>query len=341
MKFFAFIGRISPFVFAVFVPVFIALVWFNLGFLKPADSGAAEPAFIEIPEGASIEKVAEILLAGNLVRSGFAAKLLLSRAQKKQGSPLVFTSGEYEILPSLPPGQVISRIIQGETIKRNFRIKEGDTYHDIAESIAQAGLFPKEEMIQAMTRRSLLLKLKLNAGIPEGYFLPGEFTFAKPVTPEHVFETMIKKSQEEFEGAFPNVSERLEKLQLDLYELLTLASIIEKEGSNLEVKKIISSVYHNRLALQLPFESDHILAYYLKKPVQNITPGDRDVQGPYNTFLRSGFPATPVCTPGKDSISAALFPVRTEFLYFTKDPKGANNFSHTLEEHRKKLAKKK
>jgi UPF0755 protein len=342
MKFFAFIGRISPFVFAVFVPVFIALVWFNLGFLKPVDKDSKELVSVEIPRNATIDDVADVLSSQNLIRSSFAGTLLLKRAKKKQGlDALVFTEGEYEISQSLTPAEVISKVLQGDTIKRSFKISEGDTFYDIAQSIEDSGLFTKDEMLRAMTNRSKLVTLKLNAGIPEGYFLPGEFVFSKPITPEQVFETMIKRSREDFEKSFTNISKRLEELSIDLYQLLTLASIIEKEAKSVEMKKLVSSVYHNRLLLQVPLESDHILAYYLKKEVSAVTTADREAPGPYNTFLKSGLPATPICTPGKESISAVIFPTRSEYLYFVPPPENVKLFSYTLDEHLEKLKSRK
>ncbi len=336
MKFLAFIGRTAPFVFAVFVPVFLALVLFNVWFLKPADKFSTELIPVEIPKDASVEQVADILASRNLVRSRFATRILLNRIQKKQETPLTIVEGEYEISPALTPSEVLSHVLEGKTIKRTFRIKEKDTYFDIAAAIERSGLFPKETMLQVMRRRDLLIKLRLNAGIPEGYFLPGEFTFSKPITPEAVFETIIKKSQEDFNASFPTRQNRLEKLYLDTYQLLILASIIEKEGSTTEMKKLISSVYYNRLMLQMPFESEEVLAYALEKGVNEVSLQDRTVAGPYNTFLRWGLPATPICTPGKDSISASLFPTRSEYLYFLPNPGTTADFSYTLDEHRQK-----
>lgn len=338
MKFFAFIGRFSIFIFAAFLPVFIALVWFNVVFLKPYDKSAEVPVSVEIPKNASIDEVAEVLAESGAIRNSFAGKFLLQRIQKKHETPLVIKEGEYEILPSLTPSEVLEQILESKTVKRTFRITEGDTFHDIAESIEKAGLFAKDVMVKAMTQRGTMLKLKLNAGIPEGYFLPGEFTFSKPITPEQVFESMIKRSQQEFDRSFENIGRRLERMHLDYYQLITLASILEKEGGSLEMKKLISSVYHNRLALQVPLESDEVLAYGLKKKSQDITPRDRDIRGPYNTHSLSGLPATPICTPGKDSLSAALFPTRSDFLYFLPKPNSPSNFSYRLDEH---LAKQK
>lgn len=340
MKLFIYIGRIAPFLLAIFVPVFIALVLFNLWFLKPAVPGSMELYSVEVKNGDGIKEVAESLSLSGLVRSSFAARILLGRIEKKQGKTLDVPEGEYEISPALSPSQVINRLVEGRTIQRKFRINEGDTYQDIAASIEASGLFSKETMLQVMKKRDLLIKLRLSAGIPEGYFLPGEFTFSKPITPEKIFETLIRKSQVDFDESFPNILGRIEKLYLDFYQLLTLSSIIEKEGGSQEIKKLVSSVYHNRLILQMPLETDITLAYYLDKKVSDVSPKDRIADGPYNTFKRVGLPVTPICTPGKESISSALFPARSEYLYFLPQPRTSEDFSLTLEEHLEKLKKR-
>jgi UPF0755 protein len=340
MHFLALIGRISPFIFAVLAPVFLFLVWFNLGFLKPYDKSTTSLVAVEIPKDASIEDVARMLSDNGVVRSSFATKLLIKRIGKRMGKEISFLEGEYEVSPAEPPSRVVSHLMEGNTVKRSFTISAGETYRDIAQAIEDSALYPKEVILKAMTKRDLLLRLKLDAGIPEGYFLPGEFTFSKPVTPEEVVEKMIRESSAIFKAKFPDIGERIVKLDLDVYRLLTLASMLEKEGSTTEMRKNIASVYYNRIMLQMPFESYETMRYPMQDKTTQITNREIDVPGPYNTFLRWGFPASPICTPSIDSIDAALFPSQTEFLYFVPNPSSIKDFSLTFNEHQNKLKKK-
>jgi UPF0755 protein len=340
MQFLVFIGKISPFLLAVLTPMFLFLAWFNLGFLKPYDETVKSLVVIEIPKNAEIEEVAKLLVENEVVRSSFATKLLFTRIGKKMDREFSILEGEYELSPAEPPSRVVSHIMEGNTIKRSFKIHASQTFRDICQAIEDSGLYPTEVMLQAMTKRDLLLKLKLDAGIPEGYFLPGNFTFSKPITPEEVVEKMIRESSAIFKNKFPNVGERINKLDLDIYRLLTLASMLEKEGSTIEMRKNIASVYYNRIMLQIPFESYETIRYSMDNKDAKITNREMDTPGPYNTFLRSGFPASPICTPSIESIEAALYPSQTEFLYFSPNPSSISDFSLTYNQHKKKLKNK-
>ena len=135
MHFLAFIGRLSPFIFAVLLPVFLFLVWFNLGFLKPYDKNATSLVAIEITKDASIEEVARMLADNGVVRSSFATKLLIKRIGKRMGNEISFLEGEYEVSPAEPPSRVVSHLMEGNTIKRSFKINAGETFRDIAQAI--------------------------------------------------------------------------------------------------------------------------------------------------------------------------------------------------------------
>lgn len=335
------IGNIAPYYLAITIPIFIALVIINLIFLRPADVGSKDSITIEIPEETNLEKIADLLAEKSIVRSAFGTSYLLKKAEAKSGGTFKINPGEYELSPALSPKKIIEKLKEGDKIIRTFTIRTGQTYEEVANSIAESGLFEKPEILSAMTKRSLMIKLRLGAAHPEGYFLPGNYTFSRPITAEKVVESLILSSQGDLTTKIPEFTDRAKSLKLTNYDILILASLLEKTGFTDSEKTKISSVYHNRLALYMPLENEKALLYY-KKSIPNYTLQESDKlnPGPYNTYVKPSLPATPICNPSLESIRAALFPADTEFLYFFRDRKNELVFSLDEKTHKEKFSKR-
>jgi len=336
MRFLSFIGRLSPFLLAVLVPLFLASLLFNLSFISPVDPDSQILISVEIPERVSHEELADILAERGLVRSAFGTKHVINKISKKKGENIKFKHGEYEISPALSPHDVIEKLLSGQTITRNFIVLAGLTFDDVAKRISDAGLAEKDDILKAMKKRDLLIRLRVGAGIPEGYFIPGGYTFTKPISPEAIIEELIKKGNDKIAKKFPNLNKRLEELKIDYYTMLIMASMIELESNSPEVKAKIASVFYNRYLLEMPIKSVPALAYFKKVSVEKISEADTKSPNPYNTFLTSKLPATPLCASSLESIDIALNPETTDFLYYFKDSSGEFYFSKTQKEHEEK-----
>ncbi|HMO17977.1 MAG TPA: endolytic transglycosylase MltG [Oligoflexia bacterium] len=338
MKFLVLIGKASPFILGTAVPIFLVLLWLNLSFFRPVDPGSSDLRYVEIPSGASSKDIASLLSQSSLVSSSFAARFILDRKLSKENLAVedLIPPGEYEISPSLPPKKVIEALTKSNRISRTFEVLPGMEYFDIAKEINKSGLFGKEETLKAMTKREILIRLKVEASIPEGYILPDSYTFSKPLTPQEMVEKLIHLSAKNLLNKFIYFNERTNDLYLDKHKILTLASIIEKESPEPAFRKKISAVYHNRYLLGLPLESTAALQYGLKTnrpPSQD----EKNAPGPYNTFIINNFPASPICTPSFESIEAALHPDESLALYFFRNKNGEFEFSEKLSDHKLKI----
>lgn len=336
MRFLSFIGRISPFLLAVLVPLFLTSLWFNLSFISPVDPDSQILISVEIPERINAEKVANILVERGLVRSAFGTKHVINKISKKRGQDINFKHGEYEISPALSPNDVIEKLLSGQTITRNFIVLAGITFEDVAKRISDSGLAEKDDILKAMKKRDLLIRLRVGAGMPEGYFIPGGYTFTKPITPEEIIEELVKKGNEKISKKFTSLNKRLEELKIDYYTILIIASMLELESNSPDVKAKIASVFYNRYLLEMPLQSVPALAYFKKTSVENISEADTKSPHPYNTFLSHKLPATPLCASSLESIDIALNPQTTDFLYYFKDTSGEFHFSRTFKEHQDK-----
>lgn len=319
------IGRIAPYYLAISIPIFIILILNSLLFIRPIDKDSKEMISFEIENDSGKGEIASMLSQKGIVRSSTALAFLLKREESKRESELILHPGEYQLSPALSPKQLATGLFDLEKISRTFSIKAGDNYKEVAQSISKSGLFTAEEILNAMTQRALLIKLRLSAGIPEGYFLPGSYTFAKPVTAEEIVESIIKSSSASIKSKIPSINERASGMKLDMYQVLTIASLIEKEGLSEAEKKNFASLLLNRLALDMPMESVPALNYginILRGTNNPLTESDRTNNNPYNTFIKAKLPATPICSSSIESIQAVLFPNNTNYIYFKRTPEG-------------------
>ncbi|MEN3045987.1 MAG: endolytic transglycosylase MltG [Candidatus Hydrothermales bacterium] len=174
----------------------------------------------------------------------------------------------------------------------------------------------------------------------EGYLFPDTYFLSYNLSPKEIISIFIKRLFEVLkELKYDSIKE---KLDLDLNQILTLASIIEKEATYDFEKKIISSVYYNRLKKGIPLQADPTIQYLLPEPIFPLPKKFLKISSPYNTYINKGLPPGPICSPGKASIEAALYPLNTDFLYFVSKGDGTHIFARTYKEHlkNKKIAKK-
>ncbi|MEN3044069.1 MAG: endolytic transglycosylase MltG [Candidatus Hydrothermales bacterium] len=173
----------------------------------------------------------------------------------------------------------------------------------------------------------------------EGYLFPDTYILSYYLSPKEILLVFIKRLFEVLKEL--NYDSVKDKIGLNLNQVLTLASIIEKEAIYDFEKKIISSVYHNRLKKNIPLQADPTIQYLLPEPLFPLPIKFLKIISPYNTYINKGLPPAPICSPGKASIEAALYPSETDYLYFVAKGDGTHIFAKTYKEHikNKKLAK--
>jgi len=292
----------------------------------PAELEAPQQEIL-IPRGSSFKEVVQILKEGGLLRHPLPFFLygeLTGRAQR-------IRAGEYRLSAALSPLEIMARLVEGRVILRKVTIPEGLTFRQIALLLKGQGIIEDEgDFLRLCRDPSFAHSLGVEARGLEGYLFPDTYLFSRGLGAQEVIRAMVANFHRIWR---PEFSERAKELGLTDYEVLILASIIEKETSRPEERPLISAVFHNRMRRRMPLQSDPTVIYGLEDFDGNLTREDLRCPTPYNTYLFVGLPPTPICNPGRDSILAALYPAPVDYLYFVSRNDGTHHFSSTLREH--------
>jgi UPF0755 protein len=302
-----------------------------LFFTSPAIS-SENPTFVVIPENSSPEQIGTILTENNLIRNSFVAEILIEKQLKNLEEVPTIQGGEYEIAPKSLPSEIIRSILKGRPILRVFNTKAGMTIADVCDAIAASGLFQREEIEHALTSSQILIKRNIPASTAEGYLIPAERSYTKPIEANVVVEALLKAGEMRRRDIFPELLEKAHDLGLDEFKIITISSLIEKSGATKEEdRKKISSIIHNRLIIGLPLEDEMALRYQSNDFTRPLSPEELRKPTPYNTFIREGLPLSPICNPSLESIKAAINPEDSDLLYYLRDKKGTFHYAPTLE----------
>ena len=236
----------------------------------------------------------------------------------------------------MTPKDVLGALVGGKILKRKITVKEGMSIWEIGPIVDQAGLLPRAEFDQAVTDPKLLVKAGISASSFEGYLYPDTYMLSKPITAQLIIWQMLEEGEKHWSAEF---SDQAEKIKLSRHEILTLASIIEKETGQIEEMPTISSVFHNRLNQGMKLQSDPTVIYGIPNFNGNITKDDLQRASPYNTYMNYGLPPGPIANPSDNAIRAALFPKETTYLFFVGNGHGSHEFATTLSEHNENVRK--
>ncbi len=317
------------------VPIIVGIFTFmylRSAFLSPVDSNDRSTVLVEVAPTKTSRDISNMLKEKGLVKSVWPMVLLA----RLNGYDTKFRAGEFEISKSMNVIEILQKLISNQVFKRKVLIREGMSVWQVGEIVELAGLLPRLDFESALTNKDLLRKAGITGDSFEGYLFPETYNFSRPITPEDIIWTTMQEGEKRWPEEF---TERADQLKLSRHDVITLASIIEKESGNVEEQPLVSSVFHNRLKQNMPLQSDPTVAYGLQKYSQPPTADDLDISTPYNTYLNKGLPPGPICNPGETAIRAALFPPETAYLYFVSDGTGAHIFSTNLAEHNSAVAR--
>lgn len=295
-----------------------------------ADSGTA--CIIVISPGENLNRITAKLHDHGLIRSAFMFKMI-ARYSKLDKS---LQSGEYRLSPDMSPTMILEALSRGKVHLHKVTVPEGYTLRQIAGLLEQAALGDAADFIDAATDAALVQQKGLEGQTFEGYLFPETYYFPKGIKTLRIIEIMVNHLQAVFSPAW---HAQAGQLGLSMHQVLTLASIIEKETGDASERSLISSVFHNRLEKGMRLESDPTVIYGIRNFDGNLTRTHLRTRTPYNTYVIRGLPPGPIANPGKASIEAALFPVKTDFLYFVSKNNGSHYFSTSFREHNKAVRK--
>jgi len=313
----------------------LVIIWIILGLFyfqasRPVSDNNQLQTF-EIKHGMTLNKVSKELSHQGLIRSSsaFQAIALLQEKQK------LIMVGEYNISPSMLPMEILQRITSGKTILHPVTIPEGYRIIEIGDILEKNGLADKEMFIK-QTKNIELLKGIAKISL-EGYLFPETYHFGKFTNEKSIVKIMVDTFQERaLNKKFLN---RASEMGFSYHEIITLASLIEKETGKDSERKQISSVFHNRLKKNMLLQTDPTVIYAIENFDGNIKKRHLKIDSPYNTYRYKGLPPGPISSPGLKSIIAALYPANTSNLYFVSRRDGSHQFSSTLNEHNQAVEK--
>lgn len=303
----------------------LALMAAGLAIFLNAPPLSMQDARFVIREGESARSVASRLKRQNLIVSEryFA---LLARAAGGMG----IKKGKYRIERGLTAPAILVKFLRGDVMTRRVTVPEGWNIYAIAERLGARGVTNPGEFLYHAANREYLESVGIYASSAEGYLFPDTYVLPEDSDPRDVIAAMHRRLRAVLSGID---MEPMKKLGLDLHELLTLASLVEKEARMPSERPYISAVFHNRLRAGMRLDCDPTVRYAVKKFSGPIGVRDLAFQSPYNTYQHRGLPPTPICSPGRDSILAALNPANTGFLYFVSRNDGSHYFSRDLRTH--------
>jgi UPF0755 protein len=271
----------------------------------------------------------ELALAG-VVRSQLAFVLyadLTGRARHLKPGDYAFKGGE-----TMP--EVLTHLVNGDFMVVTVTIPEGMTVHQIGERLEQVGLVCENEFDAAARSGPIAMALGLGPLGTEGFLFPATYRFSPLAKTEQILSLMLERF---FAVLTPDVEKRLFELDLTAREMVTMASIVEKEAHEPQERKIIASVFYNRLKLGMPLQSDPTAQYNLQGDNERAATAVR-IPSAFNTYEIAGLPPGPIANPGLPSILAALYPAHTDYLYFVARNDGTHIFSRSFAEHLRAIA---
>ncbi|WP_339157561.1 endolytic transglycosylase MltG [Paenibacillus sp. FSL W8-0186] len=309
-----------------------------------------QPVQITIAPGTGTASIAKILEDQGLIKNSFMFKTYLK--WNSQGSR--FQAGIYEMQPGVTYDEIIQKLNSGDVVKAEmirFTIPEGYTVRQMADKLADAGYVDKEAFLE-LTKEPQGIDGAVLAGVPasavlnyrlEGYLFPETYELEKGSTETDIIARMLQETDKRIKS-IPNFDQKLKARGLDFNQLMTVASLVEREVVADSERALVAGVIYNRIAKDMKLEIDATVQYLLDKPKERLLYKDlQSVDSPYNTYMYKGLPPGPIAAPSLKSIEAALEPEKSDYLFYVtkKDGSGEHLFAKTYAEHLQNIKKSK
>lgn len=314
---------------------------YNKKALQPVNPKSKQQELIEIKQGASAADIAKILDEKGLIQDEKAFRYYVKKEDIHS-----LQAGTYQISKSMSVQEIVDKLSKGEIFQTNVKvvIPEGKRLVEIADILAKKTAIPKEKWIQTMDDpifiQALMKKypnilteeiLKKEIKHPlEGYLFPATYEWdLTKMNEKDIVEELVRTTSlymKKYEAQF-------EQSSLSRHQIFTLASIIERESKTTADRFKVSGVFYNRIAQNMPIQSDVTVLYALDDHRVQVTYEDLKTKSPYNTYTNPGLPIGPIDSPGEESIKAALLPEKSEYLFFYARPNGEVLYTKTYEEH--------
>lgn len=298
------------------------------------DVSNTEPVIFEVQQGSGLSSVAKALKAQDLIRSELGFK----QQAKKMGAETSIKAGKYELNKAMTADMIITKMVSGDVYVDRIKvvIPEGYELKQIEDVLADAGLIDKDAFEEAMKTGNY--DFKIVSAMPEGknrmegFLFPATYRIPKDASEEEIITQMLSAFDKHFKAEY---YDRAKEMNLSVLEVVTLASIVEREAKLDSERALIAGVFLNRLKVNKQLESCATVQYALGERKTRLFYKDLEVDSPYNTYKHRGLPPGPIASPGAKSIEAVLYPEASDYLYFRTTAKGdgSHDFSKTFQEH--------
>lgn len=341
---------------AAIIFLFTAFLLFDLALVPPPSFKFPSNEIVKIPEGLNLKQIENYLKEKNIIRSQFVFDLIV-RVMKGETA---LKAGDYMFDKPYSVFEIAKRVIAGDygIQQKKIVITEGMNLNDIGELFEKEGFFnknsffefsgccggkipPAQEIFENSYtssdeyKNSVLGKIRQNLPqqfILEGLFFPDTYFFPENIEPREAVKIILKNFNKKIEENF-SIPEK------KIYDVLIMASILEKEANTTEDKKIIADILWRRLDKKMPLQVDAALDYAINKNTFELTKSDLKIDSPYNTYKYAGFPKTPIANPGLESIKSAVKPISNNYWYYLSDKDGEMHYSETYKEHKENIEK--
>ncbi|GAB4260178.1 MAG: endolytic transglycosylase MltG [Thermincola ferriacetica] len=304
--------------------------------LKPVASDHGAEIKLTVPTGATTGQIADLLKEKGLIKNSFIFRVY-ARLHRFDGK---LKAGNYTLNTSMSLPQIMSKITGGSVEYITFTIPEGFNTRQIADRLAAKNLINKEVFFDLVANGDFdydfLNGLPNNEKRLEGYLFPDTYKVTATTTEREIIDMMLARFARE---ATPEFRQKAQKLGLTLHQAVTLASIVEREAKVDKERPKVAAVFLNRMKKGWKLESCATVQYALGQPKARLLNKDLQIDSPYNTYKYSGLPPTPIASPGRASLQAAVNPANVDYLFFVVSQDGRHVFSRTLAEHNRAKAK--
>jgi UPF0755 protein len=281
---------------------------------------------VRIPPGTGFQAVCDLLVDQGLVKDPWRFKLLA----RIRGLDKQLKAGYYRLGADLSPEDLLAALVSGREYLHRLTIPEGYNLKQIAAAAAEAGFGEAEAFLEMVLDPAVAKGHDLPGETLEGYLFPDTYLFPADTDHAVIVANMVKRFREQFP---PQWQARADELKMSVHEVVTLASIIEKETGDPKERPLISSVFHNRLKKGMRLETDPTVIYGIEEFDGNLKRKHLRTYTPYNTYKIKGLPPGPIASPGAKALEAALYPAESEYLYFVSRKDTTHQFSTNIKDH--------
>ena len=303
--------------------------WITLAVERPYKGWAGDEVFVEIPQGAGVASIARRLAEAGVIQRPLVFRLAAWQA----GVDRTLKAGEYRFDRPMAPRRVVEKLAKGDVYVLEITFPEGLAIGEMAEIYERQGLGAAKDFAAAAREAALIADLDPAASDLEGYLFPDTYRVPRGLEASALVRQMVSRFREVFG---PDERARAAALGHTVRQIVTLASLVEKETARDEERPVVAAVYWNRLRLGIGLQCDPTVIYALARAGRwtgNLTRQDLQFDSRYNTYRYAGLPPGPIAAPGRASLAAALAPADVPYLYFVSRNDGSHAFASTLSEH--------